>query len=246
MIEINNLSAFYGEKCVLNNITTQINSNEITMVLGANGSGKSTLLSLIAGVQNNNLKVKNFPQIDKISTKSISVSKMSKIVSFTPQSESSAWNYTVEDYVKLSRYQKEEKFELVENAIINMNLQDLRNTSVLELSGGEMQRVSIARALAQDTNWVLLDEPTSGLDIYHQYTLLELLKNKKNKGIIISIHDINLASLYGDNIILLKKGQIVSSGKAENVITKENILNAYDLNVEIFSHPKKNKPQIYV
>lgn len=246
MIEINNLSAFYGEKCVLNNITTQINSNEITMVLGANGSGKSTLLSLIAGVQNNNLKVKNFPQIDKISTKSISVSKMSKIVSFTPQSESSAWNYTVEDYVKLSRYQKEEKFELVENAIINMNLQDLRNASVLELSGGEMQRVSIARALAQDTNWVLLDEPTSGLDIYHQYTLLELLKNKKNKGIIISIHDINLASLYGDNIILLKKGQIVSSGKAENVITKENILNAYDLNVEIFSHPKKNKPQIYV
>lgn len=246
MIEINNLSAFYGEKCVLNNITTQINSNEITMVLGANGSGKSTLLSLIAGVQNNNLKVKNFPQIDKISTKSISVSKMSKIVSFTPQSESSAWNYTVEDYVKLSRYQKEEKFELVENAIINMNLQDLRNASVLELSGGEMQRVSIARALAQDTNWVLLDEPTSGLDIYHQYTLLELLKNKKNKGIIISIHDINLASLYSDNIILLKKGQIVSSGKAENVITKENILNAYDLNVEIFSHPKKNKPQIYV
>ncbi|NLK46874.1 MAG: ABC transporter ATP-binding protein [Treponema sp.] len=247
MIEAINLCAEYEKKAILKNISFCLKDKGLTMLLGANGSGKSTLLSIIAGVPNNSLKFKNEPMIDNMPISSFSSLKRAHTISFITQNEICAWAYTVREYVSLGYFAKEKDEKLVDWALESFSLETLAERAVTELSGGEFQRAAIARSLVQDTPYILLDEPQANLDIKHQYTLFEILKKiAETKCVVVTMHDINMAAIFAEQILLLSQGSIIADGTVKNVITSENIKKAYDINVKIVEHPIKKCVQIAV
>lgn len=247
MIEIESLNACYKTKKVLNNISFKLNDSGLTVLLGANGSGKSTLLSIIAGVPNYSLVCTNEPLLDGAKISSFQSFERAQKIAFVAQSETCAWSYSVKEFVSLGRFAKEKDDSAVNLAIKNLELEELAERSVTELSGGEFARASIARSLAQDTPYLLLDEPQANLDIRHQYALFSLLSEiSKTKGVLVTMHDINMASLFAEQILLLKNGSLIAAGKPEDVITVENIKNAYGVDVQLENHPLRNKVQIVV
>lgn len=154
------------------------------------------------------------------------------------------YDFTVEDIVLMGRHPHKGRFErenaddykIVDESLEMTNTLDLKDRLVTEISGGERQRVMIAKALAQKPSLILLDEPTSHLDINHQIEILKLLKNMNEElgtTIVLVIHDINLGIRYSDRVIMLNEGKIVEIGNSERVITKDNIKLAYDIDVAI-------------
>lgn len=136
-----------------------------------------------------------------------------------------------------------EKKEVIKEALASVGLEDMKDRSFLTLSGGEMQRVLIARALAQDSDILVLDEPTNHLDIKYQIEIMKLVR-KTNKTILAVIHDMNIASSYCDYIYGMKKGKIEIQGSPDEVFTKANIKKVFDVECEVAKHPKTNRPLI--
>ncbi|EET85300.1 ABC transporter related protein [Clostridium carboxidivorans P7] len=147
----------------------------------------------------------------------------------------------------ISRFQQESKedYDIVENAMKITNTWHFRDKYINQLSGGEQQRVVIARALAQDTDIILLDEPISHLDIHHQIEILDTIKSLSKKVTIIAVlHDLNLAAQYSDYLILVNKGSIAFQGTPEEVLIEENIKKVYDINMCMIKNPVTGKPYI--
>lgn len=165
------------------------------------------------------------------------------------QKQNMNFDFTVEEIVEMGRYAHQEslfaseKEGLVEEALESVGMKEMKKRSFLTLSGGEMQRVLIARALAQDSDILILDEPTNHLDIKYQIQIMELVKKTK-KTILAVIHDMNIASSYCDYIYGMKKGKIEIEGKPEEVFTKENIKKVFEVECEIAKHPKTDRPLI--
>ena len=162
------------------------------------------------------------------------------------QKQNMNFDFSVEEIVEMGRYaykhsifetdeNKNSKF--IENALNAVGMYEMRNRSFLSLSGGEMQRVLIARALAQNTEILILDEPTNHLDIKYQIQIMELVK-KTRKTILAVIHDMNVASSYCNYIYALKDGKICFEGSPEEIFTKEKIKNIFDIEADILIHPK--------
>lgn len=247
-MEVKNLKFGYRESLVLKGLTFSIKKGEFLSIIGPNGSGKSTLLKTL-----NNLYKPNGGDI-LIEGKSIENYKrkeLAKIIGFVPQDTIIDYEFTVEDVVMMGRnpykrpFEKEDKKDLkIVNDCMNLtNVFKLKDRLITEISGGERQRVIIAKALAQNPSIILLDEPTSHLDINHQIELLNLLRTlNKEKGttIVLIIHDINLAARYSNDLILLNEGEIIGSGSPEDVITAENIEKAYNLDVAIENNKYTN------
>lgn len=148
-------------------------------------------------------------------------------------------------YIKKFHSETKKDCDIVKKCMQLTNTWQLRNKSIKQLSGGECQKVIIARALAQETDIMLLDEPTSSLDIKNQIEILNVLKKLTNKITIITIlHDLNLASQYSDYILLLKNGEIVSMGSSFDVLTKQNISNVYGIDIYLTSDPITHKPHV--
>lgn len=242
--EINNLEFGYGDSLVLKGISFNVKSGEFISIIGPNGSGKSTLLKTL----NRLYTIKNGSIL--IDGKDIDYYKsrdMAKKVALVPQDTTLDYDFTVEEVVLMGRhpykgrFEKEDDkdFDIIYEAMEMTNTLILKDRLITEISGGERQRVFIAKALAQKPSIILLDEPTSHLDINHQMDILNLLKTLNDRGttIILVIHDINLAARYSDEILLLNQGEIQGKGSPEEVITMENIEKAYNLKVAI----EKNK-----
>lgn len=240
-IEVKNLEFGYRESLILKGLTFSVKKGEFVSIIGPNGSGKSTLLKIL-----NNLYKPNDGNI-LINGKVIEDYKrkdLAKIMGFVPQDTIIDYEFTVEDIVMMGRnpykgpFQKEnrEDYKIVDDVMNMTNIFKLKDRLITEISGGERQRVIIAKALAQNPSIILLDEPTSHLDINHQIDVLNLLKklnSERGTTIILIIHDINLAARYSDDIILLNEGEIIESGNPEDVITAKNIEKAYNLNAAI-------------
>jgi iron complex transport system ATP-binding protein len=156
------------------------------------------------------------------------------------------------DIVMMGRIPHQKRFadateidrEIVQQSMLLTDCYELRDKCVTTLSGGEAQRVVTARAIAQDTQWLVLDEPTSNLDVKHQIELmvsLVKLNEKKEKTIIAVLHDINIAAQYCNRIIMMKNGRIHSNGRTEEVLTKENLIDVYDIDFEILDNPRTGK-----
>lgn len=244
-LQVENLQFGYRKQLVLKGLSFKIEKGNFISIIGPNGSGKSTLLKtlnqlyspsagsiLIGGTNINRLKKK----------------ELARKVALVPQDTIIDYDFTVEDIVLMGRhpykgrFQKEnEKDYKIVNEVLKMtNTFHLKDRIITEISGGERQRVIIAKALAQKPSIILLDEPTSHLDINHQIEILNLLKRLNEEmgtTIVIVIHDVNLASRYSDEIIMLNEGEILEIGRPERVITKKNIEYVYDIKVEI----EKNK-----
>lgn len=251
-IAINNLNWNYDKKKVLNNINIEFERRKFYSIIGPNGSGKTTILKNITRILE---PVKNTVFINDQDLNSLKNNDLAKILSYVPQETSIDFEFTVFDIVLMGRNPYKKRFEPENEEDINIaktamnltNTWDLREAYIDKISGGEWQRVLIARAIAQEAKILLLDEPISHLDIHHQIEILENLKNLiKTKAItvITTLHDLNLASFFSDYLILINNGKIVSYGSPKQVITKENINKVYNLNVHIIENPVNYKPHI--
>ncbi|MCW4010838.1 MAG: ABC transporter ATP-binding protein [Candidatus Bathyarchaeota archaeon] len=248
-LTINNLSFTYAGVPALSDVELEVGTGEVLSIVGPNGSGKSTLLKCI----NRILKPKqNSVLIDGKDTSTFNLKELSKLIGYVPQSSTSTFSFTVFDVVLMGRKPyihwslSERDNEIVADMLDFLGIGDLAMRHFNELSGGEQQKVIVARALAQQPQVLLLDEPTSSLDIRHQLEILCLLRRlalTKGCSIIVSMHDLNLASRFSDRMIIIKKGKIFASGTPESVLTEETIESVYGIRCKV-TNSVLGKPQV--
>ena len=236
MIKAQNLRFAYNSKEILKGVDFEIKKGEMFFIVGPNGSGKSTLLKCLNGI----LKPKGAVFIGKDELCKLSKNEVARIMGYVPQR--SEVNYlTVFDTILLGRKPhmkwgiSERDVDVVNKVIDMLGLNELAFRRLTQLSGGELQKVIIARALAQEPKIILLDEPTNNLDLKNQIEVMRILeKIVKEHGIsaIITMHDLNVASLYADTIVMLKNGKIVVKGGVD-VLNPENIEKVYGVKVSV-------------
>ncbi|MCQ2591158.1 MAG: ABC transporter ATP-binding protein [Treponema sp.] len=260
------LTAKYSDKLVLNNIDFKLSRGDFTCICGPNGTGKSTLLEILANVQDDTLFVQaqEMPFIknpqkkpdEKTYIYTMNHKSSAQKIAIMEQKEFSVWNFSVKELILQGRYPytnngfyKKDDYGLVENIISELGLNDLAEKKCHAISGGEYQKVMIARALVQEPAFLLLDEPTANLDFVYEQSFLQFLhklSKEKNIGIAMTIHNINLASIFADYIALLPPKKQIIFGTPELVFTKENLEATYGQSVEIYRHPLTNKLQAFV
>ena len=248
-LTINKLSFNYTGIQVLKDVEMEVGLGEMLSIVGPNGSGKSTLLKCI----NRILKTKqNTVLIDGKDTSKLNLKELSKIMGYVPQSSTSTFPFTVFDVVLMGRKPyihwnlSERDNEIVAEMLDFLGIGELAMRHFNELSGGEQQKVIVARALAQQPQILLLDEPTSSLDIKHQLEILCMLRSltqSKERSVIVTMHDLNLASRFSDRMIMLKQGKIFASGTPESVLTEENIEKVYGISCKV-TDSILGKPQV--
>ena len=238
-LEIRGVSFSYNSRPALDNVTINVAEGNLLSLVGPNGSGKTTLLRCIDKI----LKPKKgVILVNGKDTRKIKLKELARLLGYVPQVTMSSFPSTVFDTVLLGRrpyvtwgVSPKDK-EIVSQTLALMGIEELAFRHINELSGGERQKVIIARALAQEPQVLLLDEPTSNLDIKHQLEVLGIIKSVvEERGIVavIAIHDLNLASRFSDKIVLLHKGRIYDVGEPAKVLTQENIRTVYGVDVEI-------------
>ena len=206
--------------------------------MGQNGSGKTTLMKLISKVID---PTDGEVLIDGINIKDIKKYYLAKLITYVSQDRENIQGFTVFEYAEMGRFPYQNFYgkydnnslEVIENSLRLVNLYKRRDDLVNNLSGGEMQILRIARALTQDTKIILFDEPTSNLDIKNTKRVKDLIFKLKDMGkkILISTHDIDFAESISDFIFMIKEGKLIYSGIKEKVLTKENIIDCYDLDI---------------
>ncbi len=252
VLSVENISFHYRENdFFMEEISFSVGEGEIFGIIGPNGSGKTTLLRLITGYLN--------PSGGSISLygdnlKKVGISKRSKIISVVPQTITTFFNFKVREIVALGRlpYRREttpiEDEFIIKDAMEKTHILHFSERKFFSLSGGERQRVLIAKSFAQKPKILLLDEFTSHLDIYHQKRIIDILLREKRKNsltILATFHDINLASILSDKILIMKKGKILSYGRPNDIISEDTMRKAYSIEPIIGPHPKYNVPQIF-
>lgn len=250
MLKTDNLKFSYNQEKVLKGIDLEIEANSFIGIIGPNASGKSTLLKNISKTLKADSGV---VLLEKKLLNDYSASELAKKMAVVPQNTDISFNFTVYDIIMMGRHPYQKRWSYLcdqDKKIVKevMNLTDtlkLKDKLINELSGGEKQRVIIARALAQKPDILLLDEPTSSLDINYQgeiYDLLSYLNQELNLTIITVSHDLNLTAQYCEELILLKDGKIFAAGSAESVLTEKNIKEVYNAEVLIKKNPLSEKP----
>jgi len=240
-LRINNIACRYGTTNVLENINFSAKGGDFIGIIGPNASGKSTLLKSISKVLKPHTGVVLLNERDVYTFKSAEIAKNLAVV---PQESVISFAFTALEVVLMGRTPHLNRFEMesTQDLIIAQKSMELTNTWYLAerpidtLSGGEKQRIIIARALTQEPRVLLLDEPTDHLDINHQIEILDLIKrlSKEEEMIVIGVfHDLNIASQYCDRLILLHKGRIFAAGGAGDVLTGENIEKVYGVKVTV-------------
>lgn len=247
IIDIKDLYFSYGKRQILNGINLNISEKKLTGILGPNGCGKTTLLKNILGYLKSSsgdiiLKNKNSLEYTQ--------KEKAKLISFVPQKSQLMSAMDVEEFVLMGRlshlknswdgYSKDDK-DLANKYIKELELEKFAKRKAITLSGGEFQRVLFARALTQETEIILLDEPTSALDLNHALDLMKKVKdnvNEKNLTAVAVLHDLNLAAMFCDELVMLKGGKVFCKGTPCEVLTKENLKEIYDLECEIFKTEK--------
>lgn len=237
MLSVENLSFRYPSRSVLRDIEFSIKPGECLAILGVNGAGKSTLLKCI----NRILKPQHGTVfIEKTDARKLAGIELAKRIGYVSQSSQSS-RQTVFDTVMLGRkpYIKwdvtENDLEIVNNIIKMLNLEKYSLRYIDELSGGEHQKVIIARALAQEPRVLLLDEPTSSLDLKNQLEVVQLVKKivkEKKMAAVVTMHDLNLALRFADKFVFMKNSEIFATGGLE-VMNSENIKNVYSVSVKV-------------
>ena len=237
-ISVESVSQKYGSHDVLRDISFESKSGEVLALLGPNGSGKSTLIKTIADILT---PASGSITIDGIDVQKIDPIDRAKMIGYVPQYFHYTPFTTVLDTVLIGRRPymswsvSDNDLEVVDNALSTMNITDLSDRFVNELSGGQRQRVFIARALAQDPSFFLFDEPTSSLDLRHQLETVSTMRGivqKERSGMIIALHDLNLALRYTDKVLLLKDGAMYDYGTPSKVLTTESVREVYGVHAE--------------
>jgi len=256
MLRIENLFVSYGSRRVLYDVSLEVNSGEVTALIGPNGAGKSTLVRAVSGViPVDSGKINSSDDFSRsIDLLSLPPMQRARYLAVVPQAVSLPPAFTVWETVLMGRtpylnflgQTSARDEEIVRLALQKVDALDLVERRVGELSGGEQQRVLLARALAQSTPILLLDEPTSNLDLHYQINFMELVRGLARNdpltgagglAVLIALHDLNLAARYADRVALLVQGEIKAAGTPRQVLTPDLISAAYHLPVAVVPHP---------
>jgi iron complex transport system ATP-binding protein len=239
LLEIKNLAVAYDNKKVLQEINFSVETGQRLAIIGPNGSGKTTLLKSILGliehqgqIKFNNRSLSSFKRLER-----------AEKVALLSQNPTLYFSYTVYETLMLGLYtQLRKRFmavagredkERVLQVMKELNLYEIRKRQLSTLSGGQLQRVFFARTLLQNPDIILLDEPNNHLDIYYQLEMLRYLDKylDQEKTVIAVFHDINLALSFSENILVLKEGKVLSHGKAEEILTRDFLIQLYQTDV---------------
>ncbi|KKB36030.1 adenosylcobinamide amidohydrolase [Bacillus thermotolerans] len=255
MIQAEHLTGGYGHTDVVRGLSFSVKKGELFGILGPNGSGKTTLLKMISGVvpiTEGSLFIKD-KQLRDYKPK-----ELAKRVAVLPQISSQSFAYTVKETVSLGRYAhqsgflpiwKEEDEQAVMKAMRQTGTDRFADVTLDALSGGERQRVFLAQALAQEPEILLLDEPTNHLDLSFQKDLLDLLKRMTTEldlTVVSIFHDLNLASLYCERLLLMEGGELRSLGLPSEVLKEKSIHEVYKTEIHKQPHPEVPKPQMSI
>jgi iron complex transport system ATP-binding protein len=240
MIRVDSVEFAYGERKVLRGVSLEARAGQLYGILGPNGSGKTTLVRLVLGLlapHAGNVRVADRAVAD------YSRREFARAVAAVPQEMPIDFPFTVRELVLLGRtphlgplgFEAASDLAAAEEAMTLCGVGELGDRPIFALSGGELRRAYIARAIAQKARALVCDEPTSGLDIHHQVAVFELLRSRSRAGdcVIAVVHDLNLAAAYCDRLMLLREGKTVAEGTVGDVLTYRRVREAYDVEVYV-------------
>lgn len=228
---------------ILREVSLGVEEARLVGLVGPNGSGKTTLIRTINGLLEPS---EGEVEVEGDGVGGLSSEEVSRRVATVPQNTDINFEFSAEDLVEMGRHPHTDRFGrdresgVVESAMRQTEVEGLSGRSIQEVSGGERQRVLLARGLAQETPVLLLDEPTANLDINHQVKTLELVRSlvdEEGKSAIVAIHDVNLAARYCDEIVLLSDGGVVCSGDPEDVLTRRNVEEVFGTTAAVLRNP---------
>lgn len=237
MIKGQDLSFSYAQKSVLHGLSFEIERGDFCAFVGPNGSGKTTLLKLIAGLlkpQGGEIRIDGQPLAQ------LSPMQRARLMAYVPQQQDVVFDFSVFDTILMGRNPYQNRWEnasahdreIAEQVLHQTGLEPLRDRMLTQLSGGEVQRVMIARAIAQQTPVILLDEPLSNLDVAHEFEVMDLLQqlhSQQNTTIIIILHDFSFVKNFSTRTLMLQAGEMLHFGNTRDVLTTDNLRAAFRL-----------------
>ncbi|MDP6501521.1 MAG: ABC transporter ATP-binding protein [Dehalococcoidales bacterium] len=253
-LEVENLNLAYGRNVVMKDLNFQVSPGEMVGLIGPNGTGKSTIIKAMSHViRPHSGKI----LLDGKNIAEIPGSELARLIGVVPQMPLLPSTFTVFEIVLMGRnphlglfqYESARDMDITWQAMEKTATQSLAERRVGELSGGEIQRIVIARVLTQQPKSILLDEPTANLDINHQVEILDLIKGlcrEANLSVVITLHDLNLAAQYCDRLILINKGRVHAQGTPGQVISSSNIGEVYGAEDCVYVHPVNGLPIVLV
>lgn len=244
------ITVAYQEKKIITDLSVTFKANKITTIIGANGCGKSTLLKALTRIWP---LEKGSVFLDKKPLLILDTKEIAQKIAFLPQAPKLATATKVYDLVSYGRYPYQKGFgrlsaddqQKIEWALELTKTKHLRDQLVEDLSGGQRQRVFIAMTLVQDTDIVVLDEPTTYLDMNHQLEIMEILQKlnkEENKTIIMVLHDLNLAARFSDEMLAMKKGQLICQGTVPEVMTPQVLRDVFEIDAQLIKDESTGRP----
>ena len=239
MLNVQHVSVRYGECTVVDDLSFELEEGQWMMLAGPNGAGKSTLIHAIA----QSVPYTGSILLEGRDIRALKPAALARKIGVLSQHNHVGYAYTVDEIVNLGRYAHSRGFlsrqddrgeQLVERALDLTGMTDMRHKSVLELSGGELQRVFLAQIFAQDPQILILDEPANHLDLIYQKHIFSLIRDwlhTPGRAVVSVVHDLSLARRYGTHAILLHEGKCISQGAKEQVLTPENLRTVYGMDV---------------
>lgn len=231
--------SYKADAPILKDVSLRVEDGQLISIVGPNGSGKTTFVKCLNKIHTPSSGSITFDGMDVMQAKR---SQIAKKIGYVPQSSNDVMSGSVIDYILLGRRQylswkiSKSDLDIIMSAMQQLDIVDLANCNFSELSGGQKQKILVARALVQQPDVFLFDEPTSNLDIKNQLEIMELAKEiveTLNKSVIMVVHDLNMAAHYSDKVALMNDGHIISFGATKDILTAKNIKKVYEVNVGI-------------